>query len=193
MLVIKHLIVRQSVLTVSLMCLSRFTRVLTNQQMCKSNFSVQDLKDIFLKSVDAVLPRNLIKNEVKLQNGHLLVRGQSFVIRKPCYMVGFGKAVLDMAVETERILGSNLKRAVVTVPIGIFENHQRPENSKIEFIEGAKNNLPDKDAMRGAVMIKELVEKLDKDDLLIVLISGEINNYLFLAFSAGGKRGSKGS
>lgn len=177
MSVIKHLIVRQSVLTVSLMFLSSSSRVLTSQKMCTSNFSVQQLKDIFLKSVDAVLPRNLIKNEVKLQNGHLLVKGQSFPVHKPCYMVGFGKAVLDMAVETEKILGSSLKRAVVTVPVGIFKTHQRPGNSKIEFIEGAKNNLPDRDAMKGAEMIKELVEGLDKDDLLIVLISGEMNNY----------------
>lgn len=181
MLVIKHLIVRQSVVTISLMFLSKFSRVLTTQKMCKSSVYVQDLKDVFLKSVEAVVPRNLIKNEVKLQDGHLLVRGQSFPIRKPCYVVGFGKAVLDMAVETEKVLGSNLKRAVVTVPTGIFKTHQRPENSRIQFIEGAKNNLPDKDAMRGAQMIKELVQGLDKDDLLIVLISGEINNYFVLA------------
>lgn len=152
---------------------SSLTRASIYQKMYSANFcSVQQLSEIFLKSVDAVLPRNLIRNEVKLHDRHLLVRGKTFELKKPCYMVGFGKAVLDMAVETERILGLQLQRAVVTIPVGIFKTHQRPD-SKIEFIEGAKNNLPDKDAMIGAEIIKKLAEGLDKDDLLIVLISGK--------------------
>lgn len=143
------------------------------ESMHKSYFSVQHLKDIFLKSVDVVSPKNLIQNEVKLQQNHLVVRGESFLLEKPCYMVGFGKAVLGMAIEMESILGCHLKRAIVTVPVGIFETHERPQKSRIEFIEGAKNNLPDKDAVRGAEMIKGLAEGLGEEDLLIVLISGK--------------------
>lgn len=166
-------------LTLSLMLRSSLTRASVFQKMCSASFSSQQLKELFLKSVSAVLPRNLIRNEVKVRDRHLLIRGQTFELKKPCYMVGFGKAVLDMAVETEKIIGSHLKRAVVTIPVGIFQTHQMPENSKIEFIEGAKNNLPDKNAMMGAEMIKELVEGLDKDDLLIVLISGK-KNYVII-------------
>lgn len=149
------------------------SRVSSVQKMCKCNYTVQHLKDIFLKSIDAVLPRNLIKNQVKFQQRSLVVGGKSFSIRKPCYMVGFGKAVLEMALETEKVLGCQLKRGVVTVPVGIFETHKRPKKSKIEFIEGAVNNLPDKDAMKGANLIKDLAEGLNEDDLLIVLISGK--------------------
>lgn len=155
--------------------------------MFKSHYSVQNLTEIFLKSVDAILPRNLIRNEVNFNQSHLTVRGHSFPIRKSCYLIGFGKAVLEMAVEMERILNSHVEMAVVTVPVGIFEKHLKPENSRIKFIEGAKNNLPDKDAMGGAWVIKELVETLREDDLLIVLISGEkkdvhISDFLSVIF-----------
>lgn len=47
-------------------------------------------------------------------------------------------------------------------------------HSKIQVIEGAKNNLPDREALKGAVAIQELAEGLTADDLLLVLISGSV-------------------
>nr|CAH7747373.1 unnamed protein product [Callosobruchus chinensis] len=75
-----------------------------------------------------------------------------------------------MALKMESMLGSRMQRAVVTVPIGIFP--EGTPSTKIEFIEGAENNLPDENSMGGALKIKELVHTLTEDDLLIVLISG---------------------
>lgn len=86
-------------------------------------------------------------------------------------MVGFGKAVLGMATEMEKTLGGRLKRAIVSVPVGIFEQYG-DVRSQIEILEGAKNNLPDTDAMNAAIKIKRLVENMDNEDLLIILISG---------------------
>lgn len=45
-------------------------------------------------------------------------------------------------------------------------------HSRIQVIEGAKNNLPDPEALRGAGAIQELAQGLTADDLLLVLISG---------------------
>lgn len=51
---------------------------------------------------------------------------------------------------------------------------QLKPHSKIQVIEGAKNNLPDEEALKGAVAILELAQGLTADDLLLVLISGSV-------------------
>ncbi|KAJ8931308.1 hypothetical protein NQ314_015810 [Rhamnusium bicolor] len=116
----------------------------------KRAMSNSELKGIFLKSVEAVQPQRLIRNKVRLRDCHLTVGGDTYVLNKPCYVVGFGKAVLGMAIEIENVLGDHLERGIVTVPTGIFKKNTRPCNSKIKYVEGAKDNLPDKNAEMGA-------------------------------------------
>lgn len=142
-----------------------------------------DLKTIFLQSVNAVNPNNLIKRAVKVQYGHLVVSGRSYTLQKPVYIVGFGKAVLGMARELERALGSNLQEGIVSVPAGILKGTDKGSKddtdtnpsskpSRIRYIEGAVNNLPDEKAMETAKNIKTLVSNLKEDDMVIILISG---------------------
>ncbi|NXV84590.1 GLCTK kinase, partial [Calonectris borealis] len=138
---------------------------------------------LFRSAVGTVRPAPMLKRAVKLQGDgcpQLLVKGQAFPVRRDLYLVGFGKAVLGMAAAAEEILGDHLVRGIINVPLGIQESLQRagmPEmllkpHSKIQVIEGAKNNLPDPEALKGAVAIQELAEGLTADDLLLVLISG---------------------
>lgn len=46
-------------------------------------------------------------------------------------------------------------------------------HSRIQVLEGARDNLPDKEALEAARAILELAKSLTADDLLLVLISGE--------------------
>lgn len=86
-----------------------------NVTVFKRTMSIKDVKEIFQKSVEAVLPTQLIKNEVQVCNRHLSIRGQSYELKKPCYVIGFGKAVLGMALEIERILGKTKCIGVVSL------------------------------------------------------------------------------
>ncbi|NXI38770.1 GLCTK kinase, partial [Galbula dea] len=138
---------------------------------------------LFRSAVGTVRPAPMLKRAVKLQGDgcpQLLVKGQAFPLKRDLYLVGFGKAVLGMAAAAEEILGDHLIRGIINVPLGIQESLQRAgmqemllkPHSKIQVIEGAKNNLPDPEALKGAVAIRELAEGLTADDLLLVLISG---------------------
>ncbi|NXB79326.1 GLCTK kinase, partial [Donacobius atricapilla] len=138
---------------------------------------------LFRGAVGTVRPAPMLKRALKLQGDgcpQLLVKGQAFPVKRDLYLVGFGKAVLGMAAAAEEILGDHLTRGIINVPLGIQESLQRAgmqemllkPHSKIQVIEGAKNNLPDEEALKGAVAILELAEGLTADDLLLVLISG---------------------
>ncbi|XP_027583195.2 glycerate kinase [Pipra filicauda] len=138
---------------------------------------------LFRSAVGTVRPAPMMKRALKLQGDRcpqLLVKGQAFPVKRDLYLVGFGKAVLGMAAAAEEILGDHLVRGVISVPLGIQESLQRAgmqemllkPHSKIQVIEGAKNNLPDAEALKGAVAIQQLAEGLTADDLLLVLISG---------------------
>ncbi|KFO93128.1 Glycerate kinase, partial [Buceros rhinoceros silvestris] len=138
---------------------------------------------LFRTAVGTVQPAPMLKRAVKLQGDgcpQLLVKGRAFPVKRDLYLVGFGKAVLGMAAAAEEILGDHLVRGIINVPLGIQESLRRAglqemllkPDSKIQVIEGAKNNLPDPEALKGAVAIQELVEGLTADDLLLVLISG---------------------
>ncbi|NXK03928.1 GLCTK kinase, partial [Herpetotheres cachinnans] len=138
---------------------------------------------LFRSAVGTVQPALMLQRAVKLQGDgcpQLLVKGRAFPVKRDLYLVGFGKAVLGMAAAAEEILGDHLVRGIINVPLGIQESLQRAgmqemllkPHSKIQVIEGAKNNLPDPAALKGAIAIQELAEGLTADDLLLVLISG---------------------
>ncbi|POI29102.1 hypothetical protein CIB84_007149 [Bambusicola thoracicus] len=138
---------------------------------------------LFRSAVGTVRPAPMLKRALKLQGERcpqLLVNSRAFPLKRGLYLVGFGKAVLGMAAAAEEILGDHLVRGIINVPLGIQESLQRAgmqemllkPHSRIQVIEGAKNNLPDPEALRGASAIQELAEGLTADDLLLVLISG---------------------
>ncbi|XP_058022421.1 glycerate kinase isoform X2 [Ahaetulla prasina] len=141
-----------------------------------------DFMDIYC-AVDAVLPGPILKRALVLQPGgcpRLLLHGRPFELKRNLYVVGFGKAVLGMAAVAEDILGSHLTQGIISVPQGIQETLRHAgmremllkPHSRIQVLEGARDNLPDKAAVEAARAILELAKSLTADDLLLVLISG---------------------
>ena len=133
---------------------------------------------IFKEATKSVLPHNRIRNLLKIQGNQLKIQNQTYEIPKDgITIVGFGKAVIGMAAELQRQLKpEQIKVAILSVPHGIqdcLQPDQIPQTSeKFKIFHGAKNNIPDEAAMKSATNIKETVEKLTTEDLLIVLVSG---------------------
>lgn len=154
-------------------CLRSFSGCQSNMQKIKF-----DLRNMFDASVKAVRPNHLLKKALIVNGTVLKAHNKKYLLNNNVYIVGFGKAVLSMAFEAEHIFEKHLVSGIVSVPegiLGIFKNNsdvQSVPNSILEIIEGAKNNLPDKNANETAHKIKNLVQNLNSNDLLIVLISG---------------------
>ncbi|XP_059050575.1 glycerate kinase [Achroia grisella] len=132
-----------------------------------------DLVQIFKSSVSAVLPENLIKNSIKFNasNQQLTVFRENYNLKnRNVYVIGFGKAVQNMAIEMETILGSKIKHGIISIPVGSCTHNSM--NNNMFYYEGAKNNLPDSNAEKTAKKVKDIISKLNENDLLIVLVSG---------------------
>ncbi|KAM7354103.1 glycerate kinase [Cochliomyia hominivorax] len=149
---------------------------------------LHNLRNIFLKSVEAVRPKNLLAagnnynlEPRQLETGKTCIQVQGKYVditNKKCHVVGFGKAVLGMAVQLESSLGDYLHQGIISIPKGIrrqFEGVKEMtlrQDSAIKVFEGAENNQPDENALKAAQEIRKLAESMTTNDILFVLISG---------------------
>ncbi|XP_070171844.1 glycerate kinase isoform X1 [Polyergus mexicanus] len=149
--------------------------------------SKSDLNDIFHSAVKAVSPNEIIKRRVKLRNNTLYIDEKNFLLRENVYLVGFGKAVMGMAVEIEKILGNVLKKGIVSIPSkdAMWTSEDKSSfpklhNSVIDYREGSINNQPDNRSLNTTHDIIDLIEKLTETDTLIVLVSGGGSALLYM-------------
>lgn len=143
-----------------------------------------DAHTIFRSAVSAVLPPRMLQRVLAVKEGAgsatLECGGREFRLDGNLYLVGSGKAVLGMAAAAERIVGRYLVRGVISIPLGMEESLRRagkrdmllPPGGRVLVMEGAANNMVDEAAVRAAGKIRELAEKLQESDILLVLISG---------------------
>lgn len=147
--------------------------------LCKMSMDSR-ARGVFAAAVEAVQPDAVVRQSIERKEDSVTINGHKFKLKHNLHLVGFGKAVLGMAAEAERILGDHLVKGVISVPHGIQQTLQQhgkdhlllKENSRIRVMEGAKHNLPDADAQKAAEDIKQLASELTEKDLLLVLISG---------------------
>lgn len=150
----------------------------------------QLLRKAFIVSVQSVKPKSLFRENdcmeiVSLPNALKTLKiadnnGSELIDigRKQCHLVGFGKAVLGMAVEIEKFLGGQLQSGILSIPCGTIEKFksncdmQLMENSVIELCEGGENNLPDKAAEETARKIYRKMQAMNQDDIVFVCVSG---------------------
>lgn len=116
--------------------------------------------------LDAIDTERVILSSVKLENNILTVQGESFPLDnfKKIKIVGFGKASPKAALALEKILGNKISQGAV---IGL-------EKVSCDYIETFSGTHPRPSEMNieAGRRIYDIVNQSDKDDLIIVLISG---------------------
>lgn len=146
------------------------------------------LRAMFDASVRAVLPSEIIKKSVRVVGNELHISDKAYQLDGNVYLVGFGKAVLGMAAVLEDKLGPNLVRGIVSVPRGSMDNIWKNEDKSsfpklsgpIDYRESGADNQPDADTLVTTHAIIDMVEKLTKNDILLVLISGGGSALLYM-------------
>ena len=139
-------------------------------------------KDLFIESLKALTPGTLLANQFHVDHANKMLyvgpEKNTFDLQNGCYLVGFGKAVLGLGAYVSGQLGSLLNSGILSVPWGTLsiENHKTMidacQNAGVKLIEGARDNLPDKQSFDAANEIVEMVSNLSATDVVIVLISG---------------------
>jgi len=130
-------------------------------------------KAVFLKALSAVDPSKILKDRIRIDRDHLLIKleGNSekvFDLKgvDKIFLVGTGKATSAMARAIEEIFEDRITRGIITTKYG----HRLPLN-KTEIIE-AGHPLPDRKGYEGAKKIQRLLQESGPKDLVIFLLSG---------------------
>jgi glycerate 2-kinase len=151
-------------------------KLLNKSMILEKNYSnslnlTLDAIEVGLKSVN---PVRLMKKSVKLNNNNLSIfsyNEEKLVLDYPSfnsiYLIGAGKATASMSDALIKILGTHkIKEGCITVPYGI-----KLKNNLCE-ITYASHPIPDSNGVLGTKKILTLLEKITKNDLLVVLLSG---------------------
>jgi glycerate 2-kinase len=119
--------------------------------------------------VKAVLPKNVIFENISVKNNLLLIKNRKFDLRKyrRLFIFAFGKAAADSAQSLEKILGNYLTSGVVI--------DTKTYKSKRLKVFAADHPLPTKRNIKaGRELIKTLksLGKFTKNDMVLTIISG---------------------
>jgi glycerate 2-kinase len=151
-------------------------KLLNRSKILKSNYSdslslTLDAVEVGLRSVD---PKSLIKNSVKLRRNCMSIfdfNGRKldfdFGSFESMYLIGAGKATASMADAFINILNNRkIKEGSVIVPYGVRMK------SKSCSVTNAAHPIPDSNGVLGTKKILKLLEKVKKNDLLVMFLSG---------------------
>jgi glycerate 2-kinase len=132
---------------------------------------VTDLKDtarsLFLRTLAAIAPETAINRKLRVQDGTLIVGTDQVSLDdySEVVIVGLGKASQKMGAAVERLLGNRIKRGILVA------NYRSKDTLRSEVIV-AGHPLPDRNSLKAAERIIELVKSCDDRSLIVFLVSG---------------------
>ncbi len=123
---------------------------------------------ILESAIEAVNPARCMFEHVSVEDDTLKVEGKSYDLYsyKGIYVFSFGKAAAAMAQAAEKLLANRITDGIVV------SNSKPPQGFKrMEFMISS-HPVPDEKSAHAASEIMKRLEKTDKDDLVLFLISG---------------------
>ncbi|MEY2664388.1 MAG: hypothetical protein RIT04_196 [Candidatus Parcubacteria bacterium] len=136
-----------------------FTTLATNKNR-------KDALDIVQAGLNAINTRRIIREAFSLSGNTLTIRGNVFNLDqfKSLHVIGFGKAVCEAVSEIDAILGEHIDGGItISTESGTCET--------VDIYEGS-HPMPSEHNVLISKKIIDLSEKLQKDDLVLVISSG---------------------
>ncbi len=121
---------------------------------------------LYKKGVEAVKPKNFIKESIRYEDGILRVMDDEYDLKSfnNLYIYGSGKASINMAKALNKILHERVKKSLV-----ISNYYEEVED--IEVIVSS-HPLPSYKSLEAGRRLGEELESLQEDDFFIYLLSG---------------------
>jgi len=147
--------------------------IIKNKKQLSTSLNRKCALEVIESGINSILPKNFMKKQIKLKNNILEIKNKKFNLKsyKNIYVIGFGKSSSLMALELERILKNKIKD-------GIIISTQKMKSKKIKMHIGT-HPFPSKKNIIITKRIVNLLKKLNKDDLVLCLISGGGSALLF--------------
>lgn len=126
-------------------------------------------KHLFATGLRAVLPDNVLLENVRLEKDALIIQDTRFTLRTGhrIHVFGSGKAAVPMAKTMEDILGDRLAGGTVV------SNYLDPAGGpdRVRVLQGSHPVPDDRSIVAGETLLREM-SKLHQDDLFLYLLSG---------------------
>lgn len=143
------------------------------------------MSTIIEAGIKSVYTSVIIPKKIKYDGkSTLTIKEVKYKVKNNLHIVGWGREALTMSSAFERIVGKQLKKGWMVVPRrSVFMMWTFPEafpklDSRITYIEGGTDGKPDDKAIQATRKITEYCKKLKKKDILIVMLSHDVDDLL---------------
>lgn len=135
--------------------------------------------------VKSINPPAILSEKIKYDGrATLTIKGVKYKVNNNLHIVGWGKETIMMSSAFERLLGKQLKKGYIVIPRkSISMMWSYPEafpklDSRITFIEAGTDGQPDEQTVEATKIIANYCKRLKKRDLLIVMLSRDLDDLL---------------
>jgi hydroxypyruvate reductase len=129
----------------------------------------RDAIGIFRAALAAADAGSAVRKHLSVQSGYIEAGNVRLPLRNVdrIFLIGAGKASVQMAAAAEEILGTRLTRGIAVTKLG----HATSPLRRTEIIE-ARHPIPDQAGVRASLAVRALLRELNARDLLLLAISG---------------------